>query len=128
MGKDMGATTAQHGEQAMGWMSELGPFLPGRGVCVCVEIFTFSNASRLTLRPSHPPFQPAPMSLSLEVERPVREADHQPLSSATLTTRQLYLNSLSYHRRIVHPSYLSRTGGSPRRYGSRDEPPSGTGV
>jgi len=33
MGKDMGATTTtQHGDQAMGWMSELGPFLPGEGV------------------------------------------------------------------------------------------------
>ena len=29
MGKDMGATTTT---QAMGWMSELGPFLPGEGV------------------------------------------------------------------------------------------------
>jgi len=29
MGKDMGATTAQHGDQTMGWMSELGPFLTG---------------------------------------------------------------------------------------------------
>jgi hypothetical protein len=65
-------------------MSVLSPFLTGEGggdfyffqsVQIGSASFPFSFPTR------------TPMSLSLEVERPAREADYQPLSSATLTTR-----------------------------------------
>jgi hypothetical protein len=45
-------------------------------------IFLFITASRTALGPTHPPIQWAPGSVSLEVKRQGREADHSPPSSA----------------------------------------------
>jgi hypothetical protein len=45
-------------------------------------IFLFANVSRTALEPTQPPIQWAPGTLSLEVKRPGREADHSPPSSA----------------------------------------------
>jgi hypothetical protein len=45
-------------------------------------VFLFTTASRTALRPTQPPIQWLPGSLSLGVKRPGREADHSPPSSA----------------------------------------------
>jgi hypothetical protein len=45
-------------------------------------IFLFTTASRTALRPTQPPIQWVPGSLSLGLKRPWREADHSPPSSA----------------------------------------------
>ena len=57
----LGAITAQYGDQALRWMTEVVPFLTRGGGGK--RFFGFSKASRSALRPSHPHFQPAPMSL-----------------------------------------------------------------
>jgi hypothetical protein len=45
-------------------------------------IFFFTTASRTALGPTQPPIQRVPGSLSLGVQRPGREDDHSPPSSA----------------------------------------------
>jgi hypothetical protein len=45
-------------------------------------IFLFITASRTALGSTQPPIQRVPGALSLGVERPGREADHSPPSSA----------------------------------------------
>jgi hypothetical protein len=45
-------------------------------------IFLFTIVSRPALGPTQLPIQWVPGPLSLEVKRPVREADHSPPSSA----------------------------------------------
>jgi hypothetical protein len=45
-------------------------------------IFLFTSASRTALRSTQPPIQWVPVGLSLGVNRPGREADHSPPSSA----------------------------------------------
>jgi hypothetical protein len=45
-------------------------------------IFLFPTASRTALGPTQPPMQWVPGTLSLGVNRPGREADHSPPSSA----------------------------------------------
>jgi hypothetical protein len=44
-------------------------------------IFLLATASRLALKPTQPPIQCEPETLSTEVKRPGREADHSPPSS-----------------------------------------------
>jgi hypothetical protein len=56
-------------------------------------IFSLHTVSRTVLGPTQPPIQWAPGALSLGVKRPVREADHSPLSSAEVKGVELYLHS-----------------------------------
>jgi hypothetical protein len=57
-------------------------------------IFLFTTACRTALGPTKPPIQWLPGALSLGVERPGREADHSPLSSAEVKERmELYIHS-----------------------------------
>jgi hypothetical protein len=57
-------------------------------------IFFFTTASRTVLGPTQSPIQWVPGALSLEVKRPVREADHSPPSSAEVKDWvELYLHS-----------------------------------
>jgi hypothetical protein len=57
-------------------------------------IFYFTTASRPALVPTQPPIQWVPGALSLEVKRPMREADHSPPSSAEVKEwMELYLHS-----------------------------------
>jgi hypothetical protein len=57
-------------------------------------IFLFNTASRMALKPTQPPIQWVPDSLYLWVERPGREADHSPPSSAKVKEcMELYLHS-----------------------------------
>jgi hypothetical protein len=61
-----------------GWTIEVLGFDSRRRL----EIFLFTTASRTDLGPTQPPIQWVPGTLSLEVKRPGREADHSPPSSA----------------------------------------------
>jgi hypothetical protein len=57
-------------------------------------IFLFTTASKPALRPTHPPNQCVPGTLSLGVKRQEREADHSPPSSAGVKECvELYLHS-----------------------------------
>jgi hypothetical protein len=57
-------------------------------------IFLFTIASRMDLEPIEPPIQWVPGALSLGVNRPGREADHSPPSSAEVKECvELYLHS-----------------------------------
>jgi hypothetical protein len=59
-----------------------------------LRIFSFTTAFRTTLGPTQPPIQWARGALSLEVERPGREADHSPTSSVEVKECvELYLHS-----------------------------------
>jgi hypothetical protein len=60
----------------MGWMTEGSEFPSG------VKNLHFSMSSRLALGPTQPPIQWVPGALSPWVERPGREADHSPPTSA----------------------------------------------
>jgi hypothetical protein len=53
-------------------------------------IFLFTAMSRPALMPTQPPIQWVPRSLSLEVKRPGREADHSPPSSAKFKNMSSY--------------------------------------
>jgi len=55
-----------------------------------IGFFIFSTASRLAPGPTQPPVQRVTGSLSPEMKRPGREADHSPPSSAE------FMNALSY--------------------------------
>jgi hypothetical protein len=61
-----------------GWTIGILGFNSRRGL----GIFLFTTASRTILGPTQPPIQWLPGALSLGVNRPVREADHSPPSSA----------------------------------------------
>jgi hypothetical protein len=73
-------------------------------------IFLFSTASRTVLRPTQPPIQWVPATLSLGVKRPGREAEYSPPSSAEVKEcLELYLhspNTLSWRR----AQFKNRTG------------------
>jgi hypothetical protein len=57
-------------------------------------IFLFDTTSRAAVRPTQPPIQCVPGTLSLVVERPERETDHSPPSSADVKEYvELYLHS-----------------------------------
>jgi hypothetical protein len=57
-------------------------------------MFLFTTASRTALRPTQPPIQWVPGTLSLEVKRSGHEADHSPPSSAEIKEWvELYLHS-----------------------------------
>jgi hypothetical protein len=74
--------------------------------------FSLHHAFRTALGPTQPPIQWVPGSLSLEVKRPGREADHSPLSSAKVKECvELYLHSPNTNLPlpiILHPQ-LRRT-------------------
>jgi hypothetical protein len=76
----------------------LGYGLDGRGSRVRsptgLGIFLFTTASKTALGPTQPPIQWVPGALSLGIERPGREADHSPPSSAEVKEWvELYLHS-----------------------------------
>jgi hypothetical protein len=52
----------------------IGGSIPGRGW----DFFFFATASKPALRPTQPPVQWVPDSLSLGAKRPAREADYSP--------------------------------------------------
>jgi hypothetical protein len=58
-----------------------------------MDIFLFATASRPALRPNRPPIQRLLGALTPVVNRPGREADHSPPSSAECV--ELYLHSPS---------------------------------
>jgi hypothetical protein len=62
----------------MGWTIGVLGFGSRRGV----GIFLFTTASRTALGLTQPPIQWVPGALPLEVQRPEREADNSPSSSA----------------------------------------------
>jgi hypothetical protein len=56
--------------------------------------FLFTIAFKTALGPTQPPIQWVPVTLSLDVKRPGREADHSPPSSAEVKECvELYLRS-----------------------------------
>jgi hypothetical protein len=78
----------------------LGYVLTDRGIRVRfpvgLGIFLFTTASRTALEPTQPPIQWIPRALSLGVERPGREADHSPPSSADVKNAWSYTFILQY--------------------------------
>jgi len=67
-----------------------------------MRIFLFDTVSRPAMVPTQPPIQQVTGALSLEVKRPVNEANHSPPSSAEDKEYvELYFNS---------PSTSSRRG------------------
>jgi hypothetical protein len=58
-------------------------------------IFLFTTASRTTLETTQSPIQWVPGAISLGVERPGREADHSPLSSAEVKNAWRYTSTPS---------------------------------
>jgi hypothetical protein len=69
-----------------------GGSIPGGGL----GIFLFFTASRTAPRPTHPPIQWAPGTLSSVIKRPGREADHSPPSSAEIKHAWRYTSSPEY--------------------------------
>jgi len=59
-----------------------------------LESSLFTIVSRLTLEPAQPPIQWVPGTLSLEVKRPGREADHYPSYSAEVKNSWIYTSAL----------------------------------
>jgi hypothetical protein len=77
----------------MGWTTGVLGFDFRRGL----GLFLFTTATSTALGPTQPPIQWAPGALSLEVQRPGREADDPPPSSAEVKECvELYL----------HPQYV----------------------
>jgi hypothetical protein len=85
-----------------------GPFNKSRGffaftpILICtvffprwgLGIFLFTTASRTALGPTQPPILWVPVTLSLGVKRPDREADHSPPSSSGVKECvELYVHS-----------------------------------
>jgi hypothetical protein len=58
-----------------------------------LRVFLFTTAFRPTQGPTQPPIQCVPGALSLGVERPVREADHSPPSSAQVKNAWNYTST-----------------------------------
>jgi hypothetical protein len=58
-----------------------------------VGISLFTTAFRTALRPTQPPIQWVPESLSLEVKQPGREADHLPPSNAEVKNAWCYTST-----------------------------------
>jgi hypothetical protein len=64
----------------------MGSMIGGSSPDSGLGIFLFTIASRPALGPTHSPIQCVPGSLSLEVKRPGREANHSLPSSAEVKT------------------------------------------
>jgi hypothetical protein len=64
---------------------------PGRG-----NNFVVSTSSRTVLGPTEPPIQWVMVALSPGVNRPGREAEHSPPSSAEVKKTWIYTSSLPY--------------------------------
>jgi hypothetical protein len=80
-----------YSDWAMGWTIGVLGFDSRRGL----EIFLFTTASRMALRPNQPPIQGVPGALSLGVKRPGREADNSPSSSAKVKNEWSYTSTSS---------------------------------
>jgi hypothetical protein len=65
-------------------------------IYLCLLIFPFTTASRLTLGPTQPPIQWVPAALSMEVKRPQREANHPPPCSAEVNNAWSYTSAPQY--------------------------------
>jgi hypothetical protein len=74
---------------AMGWTIGVLGFDSRQGI----GIFLLTTASRTALGPTQPPIQWVPGSLSLEVKRSGREADHSPPSSAEVKNAWSYTST-----------------------------------
>jgi hypothetical protein len=72
---------------ATGWM--IGGFESQKGL----GIFLFATVSRPALGPIRPPIQKVPGALSLGINRPGREADHSPTSSAEVKNARSYTST-----------------------------------
>jgi hypothetical protein len=59
-------------------------------------IFLFTTVSRTALEPIQTPIQWVPVTLSLEVKQPVREADHSPPSSTEDKNAWSYTSTPQY--------------------------------
>jgi hypothetical protein len=62
-------------------------------VPIGLEIFLLTTTSRPTLGPTQPPIQWVTAALSVEVKRPVCEADHSPPSSAKVKNAWSYTST-----------------------------------
>jgi hypothetical protein len=62
-------------KQESGELGQYSDRLEGQGLILGMAKIFFSTASRLALRPTHPPIQWAPREISLGVKRPGCEAD-----------------------------------------------------
>jgi hypothetical protein len=83
-------------------LSATGYGLDGRGLNPGrSNIFLFSKASKPILRPSQPPIQWVPGSISPEVKRRWREADYSLPSSGEVKMVELYLHSFMGLQGIV---------------------------
>jgi hypothetical protein len=67
-----------------------------------VKNFLFSTSSILALGPTHPPKQWVPGTLSPEVKRPRREADHSFPTSAEVKKMWTYTSTPPYALVIIH--------------------------